>query len=137
MDYRELSNLAANPARVRGTAAMIKALLAERITDWQMEFLSKMERFEGPDRLSTRQCETLVSLRDQAFRRSKVAGYSAARLVRLLFEARLDLSEKDEEFVVELHEQGESVALSNPEWRYVFALCRELHIIDDAYISLN
>lgn len=137
MDYRELSRLGGDPPLIRSTATMIKKLLGAGMTEWQQEFLSKLERFEGPDRLSTRQCETLIDLRNRVNRRSKVAGYQAAVLVRKLWESRLDLAEEDEEFVEKLHGMDSGIALSDSEWKYVFGLCRQQHLIDDPYIPLR
>jgi hypothetical protein len=137
MDYRELSRIAGDPAEVRSTAKMIKRLLGERISEWQAEFLSKLEKFDGPDRLSTRQCETLISMRETVNRRSEVGRYRASNLVALLAMARADLPEDQEARVLKLQKLGPSLALSDSEWRYVFAMCRELNIIDDPYISLH
>jgi hypothetical protein len=67
-------------------------------------------------------------------RRSKVKGYRASALVQKLWELRSDLSEEAEEFVGELHElekeQGVNLALSNAQWRYVFALCHQVGEIE-------
>ncbi|MDX2156585.1 MAG: hypothetical protein SFW09_08750 [Hyphomicrobiaceae bacterium] len=54
-----------------------------------------------------------------------------------LWGARLDLSEDDESFVEKLCERGAELALSEPQWKYVFALCRRLNLIDDLYISVH
>mgnify|MGYP001819307257 FL=1 len=137
MDYRELSRIGGDPDSVRRTARMVKGMLGQQITDWQDDFLSSLERFEGPDRLSTRQCETLLALRDQANRRKSVGGYRAAMLVRQLWELRFDLDYEDEERVAKLHEMGPDLALSDHQWRYIFALCRQNQIIDNPYIPLD
>lgn len=137
MDYKEISRLGGDPGLVRATAAGIKRLLGSRMTDGQDEFLSKLETFEGPDRLSIRQCEFLISLRDRATRRSKVQGYTAYALISRLHELRYDLSEEDEIAVVRFFNEGPSIALTNPEWRYIFALCRQLDLLDHGYIELN
>jgi hypothetical protein len=137
MDYRELSRIAGDPVEVRNLAKMIKRQLGQQITDWQSDFLSKLEKFEGPNRLSTRQCESLLSLRNQVSRRSVVGGYKASTLVGLLAAARLDIPEDDEEFVLKLYEKGPALALSDPQWKHVFGLCRQLELIHDPYIPLS
>lgn len=137
MNYRELSRIGGDPAAVRGTATLVKNLLGLRISSWQDNFLSNLQRFAGPDRLSTRQCETLVSLREQATRRKEVAGYTAFHLVRQLWELRFDLAQEDENFVVKLHKIGNELALSDAEWKYVFGLSRQTAMIDDPYIPLR
>ena len=137
MDYRELSRIAGDPAAVRSTATLVKALLGSNLNDWQDEFLSKLEKFNGPDRLTTRQCETLLLLRNRATRRSKVGKYSAFTLLTKLNELRFDLAEDDEEFFVRLLKCGSSAALTDGEWSHVFGLCRQLDLIGDTYIPLH
>lgn len=137
MDYRELSRIAADPVAVRSTAALVKALLGPEISDWQQDFLSKLEKFNGPDRLSTRQCETLISLRDRAKRRSKVGSYAAFPLVRRIWELRFDLDAEDEAFVDRLYAIGPQLALFDSEWMHVFGLARQFDLIDAPYIPLH
>ena len=130
MNHREMARLAANPVAVRTTATFIATALAEKLSDAEQEFLTKLSKFDGPDPLSMRQREWLDALRSRATRRSKVKGYQASTLVKKLWELRSDLSEEAEEFVTELYElqkeQGATIALSNAQWRYVFALCHEM-----------
>jgi hypothetical protein len=134
MNHREIARLAADPTAVRMTAAFIATSLADKLSGTEREFLTELSKFEGPDPLSMRQREWLDALRSRATRRSKVKGYQASTLVRKLWELRFDLSEEVEEFVTELHElgkeQGAGLALSNPQWRYVFALCHQVGEIE-------
>ncbi len=134
MDAREMSRIGGDPELVRSTARTVKRLLGAALTEWQDEFLTRLCAFEGPDRLSTRQCETLMLLRDRATRRRQVAGYSAHRLLASL--TLFDLSEEDEAFVRARLAEGADCALSNPEWAYLLGLCRRQQVIDDAYIAL-
>jgi hypothetical protein len=136
MDYRDLSRLAGDPAVVRSTARLVKASLADpRPAD--REFLAKMAAFAGPERLSTRQAEYLIGLREKAVRRSKVGGYVVRGLVRQLYEASADLSEDAEPHIRSLFDRGPNVAVSEGEWRFICALSRELGIIDEAYIPFR
>src|SRR4029450_4194167 len=105
MDYREMARIAGDPVAVRTTAAFIKAALADRLGEREREFITQLERFEGPDPLSRRQREWLYGLRSRATRRSMVKGYRTSTLVRKLWELRFDLSEEAEEFINELYEQ--------------------------------
>jgi hypothetical protein len=125
MNYREMSRLAGDPATVRASARSIRTILGDRLNNWEREFLTKLEIFDGPDPLSMRQRETLWSLRSRASRRSIVKGYRASKLIKRLWELRFDLSEDAEEFIEELHALGPDVALSDNQWRYVFALCHQ------------
>ena len=116
MNYREMTRLAADPTAVRATATFITTVLGDKLS--------------GPDPLSMRQREWLHALRGRAIRRSKVKGYQACTLVRKLWELRFDLNAEAEEFVSELYElqkeHGPNLALSDAQWRYVFALCHQV-----------
>jgi hypothetical protein len=130
MNHREMARLAADPTAVRMTATFVATALADKLSGAEQEFLTRLSKFDGPDPLSMRQREWLDALRSRATRRSKVKGYQASTLVKKLWELRSDLAEEAEEFVTELYElqkeQGANLALSNAQWRYVFALCHEI-----------
>jgi hypothetical protein len=134
VDYREMARIAGDPTAVRSTAGFVKAVLGDQLSEREREFISQLEQFDGPDKLSVRQREWLYVLRSRATRRSKVKGYTASTLVKKLWELRFDLSEEAEEFVNDLHEQlkehGVNLALSDGQWRYVFALCHEVGEIE-------
>ena len=139
MNYRELSRIGGDPGAVRSTANMVRRLLGERITEWQSNFLLKLENFSGPDRLSTRQCEILIDLRDGSIRRRHIPGYDAVSLVQRLFEERFDLPEDQEDYVVALHRRGTDLAPTDREWKHIFALCRTLPQLEfpDHFVPLH
>jgi hypothetical protein len=134
MDYREMARIARDPTAVRSTAGFVRAVLGDRLSEREREFIMQLEKFDGPDPLSMRQREWLYGLRSRATRRSTVKGYRASTLVRKLWELRFDLSEEAEEFVNDLHDQlkehGVNLALSDGQWRYVFSLCHEVGEIE-------
>ncbi len=134
MNHQEMARLANDPAAVRASAQWIRAVLGDRLNDWEREFLAKLAAFDGSDVLSIRQRETLHQLRSRATRRSVVKGYRASTLVQKLWALRTDVSEEDEKFIKDLHEDldkyGTGLMLSDNQWRYVFALCRELGEIE-------
>jgi hypothetical protein len=134
VNYREMARIAADPAAVRATVGFITSVLGDKLSGSERDFLSKLAVFEGPDPLSMRQREWLHALRGRATRRSVVKGYRASVMVRKLWELRFDLSEQAEEFVTELYElqkeQGANLALSDAQWRYLFALCHEVGEIE-------
>jgi hypothetical protein len=138
MDYREMRNLANDPVRVRALAGMTLKLLGAQVPDSAEDFLTRLSKYDGSAQLTTLQLEFLYSLREQSTRRSRVGHYSAATLVKKVFEARLDLSNfEDEEWIVSQHDRSPNIALSNNEWRHLFALCRELEFIGDEWIDLK
>ena len=137
MNYREMTALACDPARVRAVAAFI--LANGRLgASGTHEFLAHLARYDGTKPLTTRQLETLYSLRERASRRSKVGRYRAGTLIRTAWESRLDLlDDAAEVWLDQLLARGPDAALSRNEWRALFALCRRLDIINpDEWVAL-
>lgn len=130
MNYREMTALARDPARVRATAELILAN-GRPDASGAHEFLARLARYDGTRPLTTRQLETLYALRERASSRSKVGRYRADMLIRTAWENRLDLlDESAEAWLDQLHARGPNAALSRNEWRRLFALCRRLEIIN-------
>ena len=137
MNYLEMRQLSQSPPAVRSAARQVRAALGHSITEAEADFLQKLETFSDRDQLSTRQGEFLWVLRERSSRSSKQGGYSADTLVRLLWEARYDLSCEDEERLGALVTRGSALKLSNSQWRWILALCREINLIEDEYIELK
>lgn len=139
MDYREMTRLAADPFRVRATALLIIKLDGDNLPGRMQSFLADLSKYDGSKPLSTRQLETLFSLRERASRSNKVGPYTADHLIKLAWERRLDLLDEDGEGWLEgLHLQGKRIALSRSEKRRLIAHCRRLDIIpEDEWIDLD
>jgi CRISPR/Cas system CMR-associated protein Cmr1 (group 7 of RAMP superfamily) len=104
-DYREINALQRDPARATRMAQFLLGLHDIAWTDWEVDFLRSMSR-ESEESLTTRQAEKLVELRDASVWHSRVDGFSLKLLIKSCNEMRHLLSERDEEFVVQLKEQG-------------------------------
>ena len=82
------------------------------LNDWERNFLTGLingnEMMGGPpERLSTRQAETLFEIRDTYELHSRLnGGFSIPTLIQRIYEARLDLSENDEAWIVKLRDSG-------------------------------
>jgi hypothetical protein len=130
MNYREMTALASDPVRVRATAEFILAN-GRPDASGAHAFLAQLANYDGSKPLTTRQLETLYSLRERASRQSKVGRYRAGALIRTAWERRLDLlDDAAEAWLDQLHARGPETALSRSEWRRLFALCRRLDIIN-------
>lgn len=124
MDYREIQRLAGDPAGVRKIAKVL--LTVPGLTDGQTDFLSDMAELKG--RISTRQGEYLLGIRDDMMEVSTFAGFSVDALVRKCWLARLDLDEADEEFIDGL--KGRTTIRRKLGGR-LLRCARQLGIIDD------
>jgi hypothetical protein len=137
MNYREMTALASDPARVRALAEFILADGGLGASGTHA-FLAQLARYDGTKPLTTRQLETLYSLRELSSRRSKVGRYRAGTLIRTVWENRHDLlDDAAEGWLDQLLTRGPDTALSRNEWRRLFALCRRLDIINpDEWVEL-
>lgn len=124
MDYREMSRIGSDPIAVRGLAALLlqrQHASIERMHD----FLTDLRTYDGKKPLSTRQLETLLSLRDTTKRRSKAGKYQARVLAQQAWERRLDLNdEESEDWLDELRQRSAEIGLTDGEWRRLAAICR-------------
>jgi hypothetical protein len=133
---REMHAVSSDPVRVRNLALGLLALtkISENIfNEWELTFLRDMaeqsaavialspkerKEFKFSERqaeallalrdfrLTTRQAEKLFEIRDTATLHRDISGVSVSNLVARCYEARLDLGEDDEEFVVGLWKRG-------------------------------
>jgi hypothetical protein len=134
--HREMHEIGGDPVRVRNLAHSLLALAktAEDVfTEWQLTFLrdrveqaeatlalTRKERKQWKDsdrlaearlalrdfRLTTRQAETLLDIRDATIFHRDIGGITVRNLINRCYEARLDLDEGDEEWIVKLWRSG-------------------------------
>lgn len=129
----EMQRLSADPAAVRSLARQLLGIRDANWTDWELDFLDSMASLDA-DRLTMRQREVLVELRDNARTYTIVQGLSVPRLIRECWLARADLDDDDESFVAGLAERGVAALKRRPLLR-LLRCCRELGIID-GYIDV-
>lgn len=96
-DYREINALQKNSQRARDLATFLFKLKDIEWTDWEADFLENMSGSTGNP--TTRQGEKLVELREAALWHETVEGFSLRLLVDTCYCARLDLSDKDADFL--------------------------------------
>jgi hypothetical protein len=130
MDYREMTQLGTDPIRVRALASLIIGHGSSGLSEKAISLLTSLKSYDGAKPLSTRQLEALYSLRENGVRKSKAGRYLADHLLKIIWEARLDLLDDEaEDWLDELHRQGSGIALNRSEWRRLLALARRLDLI--------
>lgn len=83
-----------------------QCLLFPDLTDWERDFLESLVA-RRPERLSTRQAEVLFEIRDDNELISNVGGnIKVSNLIQRAYEARPDLDEGDEEWIVAIRNRG-------------------------------
>jgi hypothetical protein len=101
--YREMDAVGRDPARF---ILLAKQCLVFGLAPWQRNFCNSLIA-EPPERLSTRQAESLFGIRDEYELHSTLYdGFSVAILIQRCHEARLDLEEDDEAWIIKLWKAG-------------------------------
>jgi hypothetical protein len=138
MDYREMTQLGADPVRVRSLAGLILDHGSVGLSDRAVSLLTSLKAYDGAKPLTTRQLEALYALRENSTRKAKAGRYRADHLVRITWEARLDLLDDEAEgWLDEMHVKGAGIALTRTEWRRLLALARKLDLIPpDEWIEI-
>jgi hypothetical protein len=99
-------------------------------------FSAPMARHKRPDAITTRQCEKLLELRDDAEWYSSVHGFTVQSLIKKCWLARDDLdSENDRKFVEHLKETSGS-CVKRRQLRKLLACARQLGEIEQ-YVSID
>lgn len=130
MDYREMRRLAGDPVKVRALAAGLSSEAAG-LAGAPKSFLERLAAYDGSEPLSTRECEWLFGLRDQASVSAAFGGYSLRDVIRRAYEARLDLLDEEAEiWIAELYAKGPEVRLPLSQRRRLALLLRQLGLID-------
>jgi len=102
--YREMDAVGRDPSRFVLMAR--QCLVFPDLTDWERDFLESLVA-RPPDQLSTRQAEVLFEVRDDNELISKIDGnINVSNLIQRAYEARLDLDERDEEWIVAIWNRG-------------------------------
>jgi hypothetical protein len=112
-DYREINELAKNPARAQSLARFLLALPDIDWTDWERDFLEPKAAETGE--LSTRQAEKLIELRNNAIRYRTVSGYNLAALMEKCWLGRDDLANDDDVAFIASLKAGGQVYLTRPQ----------------------
>jgi hypothetical protein len=102
--YREMDAVGRDPARFVLMAK--QCLLFPDLSEFERDFLESLVA-RPPEGLSTRQAEVLFEIRDDYELHSHLSGgFSVAILVQRAYEGRLDLNERDEEWIAEIWKSG-------------------------------
>jgi hypothetical protein len=135
-DYKEIDRIRKNLVAVRSLAKRLLDLPRADWNDWEIDFLQHMARHKGPDPITTRQCEKLLELRDDAEYYSLVRGFSVQSLIKKCWLARDDLdSEDDRKFIEHLKETSCS-CIKRRQLRKLLACARQLGEIEQ-YVSID
>jgi hypothetical protein len=124
--WKEIEEFKRDPARARALAKSL--LVTTGWTAWEEPFLEDMQARH--ERLSTRQAEKLLEIRDDAQWVSSIKGFSVRTLLQTCWEARFDLDNDDDiEFLERLKANSSTTAKYRDASR-LLRCARKLQMID-------
>jgi hypothetical protein len=130
--WREIDRIRKDPVAVRRVA---KTLIAMRrddtdFTEWEMIFLQQRAAQPDGEELTTRQAEKLLQIRDDYELLTEYRRFSVKILLQGCYDARLDLNEDDEEWVVKIRERN-SLAIRRKHIGRLMRLARQLYLVEE------
>ncbi len=135
-DYKEIDRIRKNLVAVRSLAKRLLDLPRTDWNDWEIDFLQHMARHKAPDPITTRQCEKLLELRDDAEYYSLVRGFSVQSLIKSCWHARDDLHREDDRKFIEHLKETSCSCLKRRQLRKLLACARQLGEIEQ-YVSID
>lgn len=128
--WKEIDRIRKSAREFRSVARRLLAHVTV-LTDWEKDFLTSILEETDKDEYSTRQSEKLLQIRDDYERLTETwNGFSVKSLLKQCHEARLDLSEADEEWIVQRFEES-LTTLSRKHVGRLLRCSRHLGLIDD------
>lgn len=128
--WREIESIRKRPHEFRAWAEAMLSAGDGDLTEWEADFLEGiLAKPDQKDGYSLRQSEKLLEIRDGRISVDAVRGFSVVTLVRKCFEARFDLSEDDEAWIVGLHEANASAVKRRDAGR-LLRCAEHIQIID-------
>lgn len=131
MSWIEIDRVRKDPAEFRALASRLLRSPADIFTDWEREFLEQKVGGPRPHEYTTRQAEKLLQIRDGAALVETIHGFSVSRLICACYDARLDLAEDDEAFIVALRDRGVTSIRRSQSGR-LLGCARALNIVEAA-----
>lgn len=128
--WREIDRVRKDTNGARELAKRLLKIYPGELTDWEKDFLESITNYTELFEFTTRQSEKLLEIRDDAEPATQYRGFSVAVLLKQCCEARLDLSEADAQWVVELCERS-TASIRRKHIGRLIRCARELNIIDE------
>jgi hypothetical protein len=130
--WREIDRVRKDPQAAADIANRLLALPETEFSDWELDFLRSIRRRRKIEEFTTRQIEKLLQIRDDAEVVTEVLGFSVPLLLKGCVEARLDLSENDEEWVIARAEVS-SASIRRKFVGRLMRCARSLNLIEEEY----
>jgi hypothetical protein len=130
--WREIDRVRKDPESAANIAKRLLALPPSEFSDWEIDFLRSIRRLRNLEEFTTRQAEKLLQIRDDIEEVTEVLGFGVHLLLKGCFEARLDLSEADEEWIVARFQESPH-RIRRKQVVRLMRCARELNLIEEKY----
>jgi hypothetical protein len=130
--WREIDRVRKDPEGAANIAKRLLALPPSEFSDWEIDFLRSIRGLRKVEEFTTRQAEKLLQIRDDIEEVTEVLGFGAHLLLQGCFEARLDLSEADEKWIVAQF-QASPRCIRRKHVGRLMRCARELNLIEEEY----
>jgi hypothetical protein len=128
--WREIDRIRKASAEFRSLAKRLLGFID--LTDWEKDFLASIRDDRDHKEFTTRQSEKLLQIRDDYELVTEFHGLSVKILLRQCRDARLDLSEDDEEWIQQVFERNET-SIRRKNVGRLMRCARELNIIEEEF----
>src|SRR5262249_55465830 len=130
--WREIDGVRKDPQRAADIAKRLLSLPASEFSEWELEFLRSIWRLRNVEEFTTRQVGELLQIRDDTEELTQVLGFSVPLLLKGCVEARFDLSEADEEWVLARSKVSKHSIRRKHAGR-LMRCARDLNLIEEEY----
>ena len=127
--WREIDRVRKDASGARALAQRLLKIYPGELTEWEMDFLQSITTYTELFEFTTRQAEKLLEIRDDTEPVTACRGFNVATMIAQCYQARLDLSEVDEQWIVDLHQQGGS-SIRRRHLGRLMACARALNVIE-------
>ncbi len=128
--WREIERIRKDADAARAIALGVLAVDRDALNDWETDFMEGIPVHCDRGEISLPQAQKLLEIRDDVQIITEYRGLSLRRLIQHCHEARLDLSEDDEEWILHLHTSSPNTIRRRHVGR-LMRCARQLGLVDD------
>ncbi|MEA2876811.1 MAG: hypothetical protein QOF14_2007 [Hyphomicrobiales bacterium] len=128
--WREIDRVRKDANGARELATRLLKIYPGELTKWEEAFLESISSYTELFEFTTRQSEKLLQVRDDLELVAEYRGFSIPLLIKNVFDARLDLSEADEQWFLQIREKTQ-VSIRRKHLGRLMRCARELNIIEE------
>jgi len=133
--WQEIDRVRKDPKGFRALAKALRAQFSADLTDWEKDFLEAIAGRAGKEEFTTRQSEKLLQIRDDYTSVDKLPGGFSVRIVlEQCKQARLELSQNDEQWILQSYERSPTT-IKRKHFGRLMRCARELQIIEEEYVD--